>query len=137
MLYELSNGKPGYTTSFTDVTSEKWYAVSVAWAAKVGVVNGVSDTEFDPDRTITREELAAMLCRYARLLGMDTAAETTELEAFHDGASTHAWAAADVAWCVKSGILQGRTNGNLDPRASAARQEVAVMLQRFVDLLGK
>ena len=99
VLYELANGKEGYTTDFTDVPSTKWYADSVAWAVKAGVVKGVSDTEFEPERTITREELAAMLCRYARMLGMDTTAQTSELDVFSDGATTHAWAASDMAWC--------------------------------------
>ena len=107
----------------------------MAWAEKAGVVKGVSDTEFEPERTITREELAAMLCRYARMLGMDTTAQTSELDVFSDGATTHAWAASDMAWCVQNGILQGKGNGVLDPRSEATRAEVAVMLQRFVNLI--
>ena len=137
VLYELANGKEGYTTDFIDVPSTKWYADSVAWAVKAGVVKGVSDTEFEPERTITREELAAMLCRYARMLGMDTTAQTSELDVFSDGATTHAWAASDMAWCVQNGILQGKGNGVLDPRSQATRAEVAVMLQRFVNLITK
>ena len=107
----------------------------MAWAVKAGVVKGVSDTEFEPERTITREELAAMLCRYARMLGMDTTAQTSELDVFSDGATTHTWAASDMAWCVQNGILQGKGNGVLDPRSEATRAEVAVMLQRFVNLI--
>ena len=137
VLYELANGKEGYTTDFIDVPATKWYADSVAWAVKAGVVKGVSDTEFEPERTITREELAAMLCRYARMLGMDTTAQTSELDVFSDGATTHAWAASDMAWCVQNGILQGKGNGVLDPRSEATRAEVAVMLQRFVNLIAK
>lgn len=111
------------------------YTEGVAWAAKVGVVEGFSDEEFKPEEPITREQLALMLLRYAKLLGMDTSADAAELAKFADGETTHAWALSGIAWCVKSGILPGKGNGVLDPNAAVKRTEVTVMMDRFVSLM--
>ena len=135
VLFRLSNGSEGCEMTFNDVPSIKYYADSVAWAASTGVVTGYSDTTFGPEDTITREQLAVMLYRYAKLLHLDTAASASELDVFADGGDTHGWAQEGVAWCVKNGILQGKGNGVLDPRADVTRAEVAVMLQRFIDLM--
>ncbi|USF26992.1 hypothetical protein N510_001926 [Firmicutes bacterium ASF500] len=137
ILFELSNGKPNYTLDFDDVTGGAWYADSVAWAAKAGVVKGVTDTEFAPERPITRQELAAMLCRYARLLGVDTTANSAGLDDFQDSASIGSWAVDDMSWCVEQGIIRGKSDAKLDPNAAATRAEATVMLQRFIDLIKK
>lgn len=135
VLSRLSNGKEGLESSFDDVASGQWYASGIAWAVKSGIVAGYSETEFGPEDPITREQLAVMLCRYAHLLGMDTTADSAALDAFSDGAGTHDWAADSVAWCVSNGILQGKGNAVLDPTATATRAEVAVMLQRLINLM--
>ena len=135
ILARLSNGAEDYPMTFTDVPAGKYYAGSIAWAAKTGVVTGRSDELFMPEDTITRAELAVMLYRYAQLLKLDTATSGGELSAFADGGSVADWAAEGMSWCVKNGILQGKNGGILDPRTNVTRAEVSVMLQRFINLM--
>ncbi len=135
ILARLSNGAGDYPLTFTDVPAGKYYAGSIAWAAKTGVVTGRSDELFMPEDTITRAELAVMLYRYAQLLKLDTATSGGELSAFADGGSVADWAAEGMSWCVKNGILKGKNGGILDPRTNVTRAEVSVMLQRFINLM--
>ncbi|MCM1297639.1 MAG: S-layer homology domain-containing protein, partial [Muribaculaceae bacterium] len=135
VLHRLSSKPTGADVTFEDVADGKYYTEGVAWAAKVGVVEGFSAEEFRPELTITREQLALMLMRYAKLLGVDTSASADALNAFVDGANTHSWATDGVAWCVKAGILQGKDNDVLDPTANVTRAEVAVMIDRFIGLM--
>ncbi len=135
VLHRLSQGKTDYEVTFKDVAEGKYYTEGVAWAAKVGVVKGMTEELFAPEQVITREQLATMLCRYARLIGMDTKADAHRLSVFTDGDKTGEWAVDSVAWCVQNGILQGKGQNNLDPMADVTRAEVAVMLDRFIALL--
>ena len=135
ILARLSNGAGDYPLTFTDVPAGKYYAGSIAWAAKTGVVTGRSDELFMPEDTITRAELAVMLYRYAQLLKLDTAVSGSELNGFADSGSVADWAAEGMSWCVKNGILQGKNGGILDPRTNVTRAEVSVMLQRFINLM--
>ncbi|MCM1440515.1 MAG: S-layer homology domain-containing protein, partial [Roseburia sp.] len=112
MLFRLSNGKEGYTNDFTDVADNSWYKDAVAWAAKAGVVTGFGDGTFGGDQTITREQLALMLYRYAGLLGMDTT-KTTDLTTFTDAAAVDSWAADGMNWAVANGIINGMGENNL------------------------
>lgn len=135
ILARLSNGAEDYPLTFTDVPAGKYYAGSIAWAAKTGVVTGRSDELFMPEDTITRAELAVMLYRYAKLLKLDTAVSGSELNGFADSGSVADWAAEGMSWCVKNRILQGKNGGILDPRTNVTRAEVSVMLQRFINLM--
>lgn len=137
MLHRLSNGKTDYRVTFADVRANKYYTQGVAWAAKAKVVNGYTADIFAPDDIITREQLAVMMVRYAKLIGMDTKAEAKSLEAFSDSDNTGAWAVDSVAWCVEHGILKGKGQNDLDPTANVSRAEVAVMLDRFISLIQK
>ena len=137
VLHRLSQGKTDYETTFKDVAQGKYYTEGVAWAAKANVVKGVSEDVFAPDDVITREQLAVMLARYAKLVGMDTKADAKTLDQFADGDTTGGWAVDGVAWCVAKGILKGKGQNNLDPTANVTRAEVAVMLDRFIALIGK
>ncbi len=137
VLHRLSQGKTDYETTFKDVAEGKYYTEGVAWAAKAKVVTGYSEDIFAPDDVITREQLAVMLARYAKLVGMDTKADAKALEAFADGENTGSWAVDGVAWCVANGILKGKGQNNLDPTAKVTRAEVAVMLDRFIALIQK
>lgn len=134
ILYQLANGKEGLANEFKDVAAGQWYENPVAWAASVGVVNGFEDGTFRPNQPITREQLAVMLCRFARLIGMDTTPKA-ELNGFADQDKVGSWAADSLAWCVENGILKGKGADTLDPQADATRAEVAVMLQRFINLV--
>ena len=135
VLHRLSQGKTDYTVTFTDVAMGQYYTEGVAWAARVNVVTGYSEDIFAPDDAITREQLAVMLARYAKLIGMDTTADTAALDQFVDGANTGDWAVDGMAWCVEQGILQGKGADNLDPTAKITRAEVAIMLDRFIALI--
>ena len=135
VLYRLSQGKPNYKVAFRDVASGKYYTEGVAWAAKANVVTGYTADTFAPDDVITRGQLAVMLARYAKLIGLNTAADVTSLDKFVDGESTADWAVDGVAWCVEQGILQGKGQDNLDSGANVTRAEVAVMLDRFIALI--
>ena len=135
ILSRLSNGGTDYPLTFADVPADKYYAGSVAWAAKTGVVTGRSAELFKPEDTVTRAELAVMLYRYAKLVKLDTSMSGNELNAFVDGHSISDWAVEGMSWCVKSGILQGKNGGILDPGTNVTRAEVSVMLQRFINLM--
>ena len=121
---------------FSDVAEGQWYSEGVAWASEKGIVTGYGDGKFGPDDSITREQLATMLYRYAKTIGMDTKT-SANLSSFHDGGKVSDWASEAMRWAVGSGIITGRTNGDLDPSGSATRAEVAIMLQRLVKLMVK
>ncbi len=135
VLHRLSQGKTDYESTFKDVAQGRYYTEGVAWAAKAGVVKGITDEIFAPEQTITREQLAVMMARYAKLVGLNTKADAKALDRFTDGDATGTWAVDGVAWCVQNGILKGKGNDTLDPTAEVTRAEVAVMLDRFIALL--
>lgn len=137
VLHRLSQGKTDYETTFKDVAQGEHYTEGVAWAARAGVVKGFSRDIFAPEQTITREQLAVMLARYAKLIGLDTKADSKALNKFADGDSTGSWAVDGVAWCVESGILKGKGGNVLAPAADVTRAEVAVMLERFITIVVK
>ena len=116
-----------HPTQFTDVESTAWYAEAVSWAVEAGVVNGVSDTQFDPEGKITREQIATMLYRYA---GNNAQADASALNTFVDGAQVSDWAANAMAWAVEEGHMNGKGNNDLQPQATATRAEVAALAVR-------
>ena len=124
------------TLSFTDVESGVWYTDAVNWAASKGIVKGYSDTVFAPNDTVTREQLATILYRYAETKGYDVTAKG-DLTTFADGANTSSWAAEAMEWAVGSGLLSGKDGGKLDPTGTATRAEVATILMRFVESVSK
>ena len=129
VLYRLSGSPWSQAGSFTDVAADAWYADAVAWASEQGVVNGTSATTFSPDDSVTREQMAALLYRYAG------ATETAgDLSAYTDAGSISAYAVDAMGWCVQNGILNGTDSGKLSPAASATRAEVAAVLQRYAAL---
>ena len=135
MLFRLSNGKADTTVEFADVPSNMYYAEGVAWASKTGVVHGNGNGLFLPENTLTREEMAVMLYRFANLLKLDTTVPNGALSSFADSSQSQSWAADSLAWCVENGILYGRGNGILAPGSDVTRAEAAVMLQRFLTLM--
>ncbi len=135
VLRRLSQGKTDYEVTFQDVAQGKYYTEGVAWAAKAKVVTGYTADIFAPDDIITREQLAVMMSRYAKLVGLNTKADAKALDRFTDGDATGTWAVDGVAWCVQNGILKGKGGNILDPTAEVTRAEVAVMLDRFIALL--
>ncbi|MGN1008724.1 MAG: S-layer homology domain-containing protein, partial [Butyricicoccus sp.] len=115
---------------FSDVAADAWYAEAVAWAADQKVVSGVSATEFAPNANVTREQMAAILYRYATLKGYDVS-KSTALSAFDDASAVSAYAQPALAWAVAEGLISGRTATTLAPQGTATRAEVASVLMRF------
>jgi len=131
ILYRMA-GSPAVTgtSGFTDVAAGKWYANAVTWAKTSGVATGSGD-KFNPDGSVTREQLAAFLYRYAQAMKYDTTQGGMSLKEYPDYEATSEYARAALQWCVTMGILNGQ-NGSIAPQASAQRCELAAMLTRFL-----
>ena len=134
MLHRLENTPSMASSGFADVPESKWYADAVAWAAANGVVNGISDTSFAPDTAITREQLAAILYRYAQLKGYDTAASVS-LSGYTDASQISSYATVAMQWANAEGLITGSTTTTLTPLGNATRAEVATILMRFCEKL--
>ena len=132
VLYRAA-GEPtvaGITNKFTDNKQGKYYYNAVLWASSLGIVNGATATTFDPDGNITREQIAAILYRYA---GSPTA--TGSLSGYADQTQVSSFAVTAMQWAVGSGIITGTPNGGktyLTAKGNATRAQVAVMLHRFL-----
>ena len=137
MLYRME-GKPEATgnTSFTDVPANMYYAPAIAWASANGVVYGTSETAFSPEGKITREQMAAMMRRYASFKKLDTSAKA-DLSTFTDASAVSAWATGDMQWAVASELLYGNNHNQLQPTANATRAQAAAILQRFATKIVK
>ena len=129
VLYRMSGETAEADSSFGDVSSSAYYAAAVNWASSKGIVNGKDSGMFSPDLSITREQLAAMLYRYA-----GEPSVSADLSAYTDVVSISPYAEKAVEWCVAEGILTGRTASTLAPQDTATRAECAAMLQRFAAL---
>ncbi len=117
-------------SGFSDVESDAWYAHAVAWARNKGIVFGISDDLFDPERPVTREALAAMLERYSVLCPVSVP-ERDDLSSFSDADRVSAWATDALGWAVAAGVLEGTGDSTLDPSGSATREQFAALLERF------
>lgn len=128
-----AEGKPGAIDStFTDLEDGLYYVDAVNWAAANGVVNGYSDTVFAPNDTITREQFAAIMYRYAKLKGYDVSvAESTDISAYTDYAEISEYAIPAMQYTAGSGLITGRTETTLNPKANTTRAEMATILYRF------
>lgn len=129
VLYRMSGETAEAGSSFGDVSSSAYYAAAVSWASSKGIVNGTGADVFSPNASITREQLAAMLYRYA---GEPSA--SADLSAYTDTVGISPYASKAVEWCVAKGILSGKSATRLAPQDTATRAECAAMLQRFAAL---
>ena len=118
------------TTDFTDVSADSWYAPYVAWAAENGIVSGTTDTTFEPDRAITRQEMATLLSRYAEFAKIELTEGDTVTFTDSDEISDYAKAAVEAM--ASAGLIQGMGDGTFAPRQTATRAEVATLLARFM-----
>ena len=118
-------------SSFSDVAADAWYANAVSWCADNGLVTGFGGS-FVPNRTVSRQEIAVMLCRYAQYAGKSTAVgDASALSRFSDAADTADWAKDAMNWAVTAGILSGSA-GQLRPAATATRAETAQILKNYL-----
>ena len=136
VLYRLENEPEGFTgVRFGDVKDDTWYTDAVAWASENDIVNGNGDG-FAPNDNITREQIATVLYRYARYLGLDVSAKG-DVSSFGDGSEVSSWASDAMAWAIEVGLFQGDDAGNLNPKADATRAQVATLIERMVKLIVK
>ena len=137
VLYNLEERPeaPG-AAGFTDVAAGAWYADAVNWAAARGIVKGYDTGAFGPEDSVTREQLAAILYRYAQAKGYDTTQGGMAVREFSDSASISDWAQTAMSWAVNAQVLSGKGNGVLDPQGTATRAEVAQMLMNFGEHVG-
>jgi hypothetical protein len=131
LVFNMAGGERIYDatfpTKFSDVPADAWYAQAVEWAARYGIVNGTSETTFEPNGTVTREQIATMLYRYA---GNNAQADASALDAFVDGAQVSDWAVPAMAWAVEEGYMNGKGANDLQPQATATRAEIATLAVR-------
>lgn len=116
---------------FADVRRGSYYEQAIAWASENGIVTGFDASTFAPDQAITREQLAAILFRFAAYRGMDAVTLRENLSSFQDQAAISAYAVSALNWAVGEGLMQG-TGDKLEPTGSATRAQVAAMLRRFM-----
>ena len=116
---------------FADVRRGSYYEQAIAWASENGIVTGFDASTFAPDRAITREQLAAILFRFAAYRGMDAVTLRENLSSFQDQAAISVYAVSALNWAVSEGLMQG-TGDKLEPTGSATRAQVAAMLRRFI-----
>ncbi len=134
VLWRYAGSVEEGTNTFSDVPSNEWYTKAVAWAKHNNIVNGTSDTTFEPDGNITREQMAAILFRYAGSVGADTSARSG-LDGFPDGYKVSGYAKQALSWCVAEGIITGSADGGhiyLDPQGNATRAQVATIFMRYI-----
>lgn len=129
VLYRMSGETAEADSSFGDVSASAYYAAAVNWASSKGIVNGTGADAFSPNASITREQLAAMLYRYA-----GEPSVSADLSAYTDTVDISPYASKAVEWCVAKGILSGKSATRLAPQDTATRAECAAMLQRFAVL---
>ena len=132
VLYRLE-GQPAVNgrSGFSDVQYNGYYEDAVTWAADNGIVNGTSASTFSPNANVTREQMAAILYRYAQHKKYNTAA-SSGLNGFTDHASVSGYAAASLEWAVAEKLVNGSA-GKLMPTGNATRAQVAAILHRFVE----
>ena len=122
----------GYSHSFADVASGKWYSDGVAWGYSKGLINGFSETRFGPDDPITREQIAVLLYNYEIYKGGDVSVSgTNSYASMKDAAGVSSWAREAMNWAYENDIIQGDDQGLLKPQGIATRAQVATVLMRM------
>lgn len=133
VLYR-NEGEPAVNKSipFADVDMGAWYANAVVWAKQNGIVNGVNETEFAPDENITREQIAAIMFRYAQYKGMDAVTLEENLH-FADADEISEYAVSAMNWAVGTGLMKGKSTTTINLKDNATRAEIAAILHRFIE----
>ena len=127
----IDPAKYGGDTGFTDVPEGMYYAPYVKWAAQYGITGGTGDGRFSPDALITRQQMAVMLYRFARALGMETVQSGADARGFDDFQQVSAYAEEAIAWATNAAILRGADN-RLMPQAPCTRAQMITMLNRLL-----
>lgn len=130
VLYRLSGEEASSVSAFSDVKAGDWYCDAVGWAYDAGIVNGVNATTFAPNDSITREQMAAILYRFAKMQSEDVTG--VDISEFSDADDVSDYAVDAFSYAVKNGIITGKGENTLAPGDSATRAEVATILMRYV-----
>ncbi len=136
ILYRLEGEPDAAASSFTDVAANMYYADAVAWAQANSIVTGITETTFAPDQAITREQMAAILYRYAQYKGYDVTANN-DLSSYTDASQISAYATTAMQWANAEGLITGNTDTTINPTGNATRAEVATILMRFCENIAK
>ncbi len=120
--------------TFTDIDENAYYAKAVVWGQQNGIIKGYSETEFAPDQNITREQIAAIIHRYAQYKRIDVSVgENTNILSYDDFDSISEYAIASMQYAVGAGLIKGKTEATLNPLDNATRAEIAAILHRFIE----
>lgn len=133
ILYQLEGSPAVSAASFYDVAAGAYYANGVSWAAANGIVSGYGNSLFGPNDPITREQMAAILYRYAQYKEYNTTV-AGDVSSFVDGTSVSSYAVEPMGWAIGAGLLSGVGNNMLDPAGNATRAQAATILMQFCNL---
>lgn len=132
ILHRLEGNPVVTEEAFSDVSADDWYGKAVAWASSEGIVGGYGDGTFQPNKAITREEMASILYRYAQYKDQDVSARA-DLTKYTDADQVGAWAEEVMQWANAEGLINGMTEDTLVPQGNATRAQVAAMFQRYLN----
>lgn len=135
ILHRIDGGVTASDCNFEDVIDGAWYEAGVNWASENGIVTGFNDKEFKPDISITREQMAAVLFRYARYKGMDAVTLQESLH-FIDSDQISEYAVPAMNWATSVKIIRGHGDGTVTPLAYATRAHVTAVFVRLLEFMG-
>ncbi len=137
VLYRMVNPEGAENThNFADVPEGQWYSDAVVWAAENNIVSGVSENKFAPDEDITREQMALIIYRFAKMQGFDVK-DKADISSFADTNDVSNWALDAISWANKTELVNGTSENTLSPKATATRAQVATILMRFCENVAK
>ncbi len=135
VLYRMIQPKNvDFQHSFLDVPQDAWYADAVCWAAEREMITGISPTQFAPNQELSREQLALLLYRFAKMQGYDVS-QQADITMFYDVGKVSSWAMDAMEWAIKGTLIQGTTDATLSPKDTATRAQVATILMRFCEMV--
>ena len=133
MLWRLEGSQSVAGNGYKDVKSDAYYSSAVAWASENSIVDGYGDENFGPNDSITREQLAAIMYRYAKFKSMDVSVgEDTNILDFDDATSISTYAVPAIQWACGSGVMNGTDTFKISPKGTATRAQAACIMQRFL-----
>lgn len=135
VLYSLENKPKTGDVSFSDIKTNDWFYNAVSWGAENGIVSGVSDTIFDPDSDITREQLSVMLYRYYKFKGYDLSSTGKNISEYNDSQEISDYAKDALSYISGIGLIKGKSDTTINPLDNATRAETAMIIMRMFDLL--
>ena len=136
ILHRIDGEKNEGENVFADVPEDAYYRNAVAWASANGIVMGMSDTEFAPDVNITREQMAAILYRYAKYKNLDTSAgDNTNILSYDDFGDISEYAVTAMQYTAGTGLITGKSDSTLNPLDNTTRAEAAAVFVRFADIM--